>query len=146
MSIGSRIKDARLRKKLTQKELAQLVGVTNGAIANYEAGTSSPREPVMFKLLEVLEVDANYLFQDGYNNHTEELTYPELKLLSTYRSLDDSGKAFVEAVAEREAQRAAPMLPPSSIHTLAAHGEGSSLDEQTEAVSKLLAAHPEWNT
>lgn len=146
MSIGSRIKDARIRKNLTQRELASLVGVTNGAIANYEAGTSSPKEPVMFKLLEVLGVDANYLFQDGYENHVEDpvvLTLREQRLISRYRSLDDSGKSFVEAVTEREYNRVTSSYALGSVSTLAAHSEGASLEEQLDAAAKLLAAHPE---
>jgi transcriptional regulator with XRE-family HTH domain len=34
--IGKRIKEARLNLGLTQEELAEKIGVTKGAIANYE--------------------------------------------------------------------------------------------------------------
>lgn len=64
MSIGSRLKDARIGQKLTQEELARAVGVTKGAIGNYETGVSSPKEPVLIKLMEVLNIDANYIYQD----------------------------------------------------------------------------------
>lgn len=64
IGIGKRIKEARLNKGLTQEMLALLVGVTKGAIANYENGTSHPKEPVMYALIDALGVDANFLFQD----------------------------------------------------------------------------------
>ena len=35
MSIGSRIKELRIKNKITQEELAKKIGVTKGAIANY---------------------------------------------------------------------------------------------------------------
>lgn len=64
MSIGSRLKEARLRRGLTQEDLAKAVGVTKGAIGNYETGVSSPKEAVLIKLMNILGIDANYLYQD----------------------------------------------------------------------------------
>lgn len=64
LGIGKRIKEARLRKGYTQAALANLIGVTSGAIGNYENETSHPKEEVLYKLINTLEVDANYLFQD----------------------------------------------------------------------------------
>ncbi len=67
MSIGSRLKDARLARGLTQEGLAKLVGVTKGAIGNYETGVSSPKETVLFRLMQELTIDANYIYQDYFN-------------------------------------------------------------------------------
>lgn len=64
MSIGSRIKEARMNKKLTQEELAQRIGVTKGAIANYENQVSVPKLDILLKLMDCLECDANYIYQD----------------------------------------------------------------------------------
>ena len=64
MSIGTRIKEKRIAMGMTQKQLADKLGIKNTAIANYETGVSSPKESILFKLFEVLQCDANYLFQD----------------------------------------------------------------------------------
>ena len=64
MPFGNRLKEARLRLKMTQEQLAKEVGVTKGAIGNYESEVSSPKEDILIRLMEVLGVDANYLFQD----------------------------------------------------------------------------------
>ena len=64
MSIGTRIKEARQKNKLTQQALANKIGITAGAIGNYENGTSCPKEEILLALMDVLAVDANYLFQD----------------------------------------------------------------------------------
>lgn len=64
MGIGKRIKEARNKKNLTQTELADLIGVTKGAIANYENEISHPKESIMYDLINALDVDANFLFQD----------------------------------------------------------------------------------
>ena len=67
MSVGSRIRELREDKELSRAELADKIGVTIGAVSNYENEVSSPKEPILFKIMEVLEYDANYLFQDSIN-------------------------------------------------------------------------------
>lgn len=68
MSIGSRIKSARKEKGMTQEYLASLIGVTKGAIANYENEVSVPKIELLYKLMDTLNVDANYLYQDEMKN------------------------------------------------------------------------------
>ena len=87
MPFEKRLKEARIRKNMTQEDLAKAVGVTKGAIGNYESGVSSPKESILIKLMEILEVDANYLYQDFIR--TTALTDDELRLLSAYRAADD---------------------------------------------------------
>ncbi len=68
MTIGDRIKEARKSKGLKQSELAEMVDVTASAIGNYENNVSFPKESVLFKLIDALKVDANYLFQDSFGD------------------------------------------------------------------------------
>lgn len=99
MGIGKRIKEARERLGLTQKELGDLLGVTGSAVTNYENETSHPKEPIMYKMFEALHVDANYLFQDemkkspaSANAETGELGQDDRELLDDYHKLNGSGK------------------------------------------------------
>lgn len=64
MSIGSRIKQARELAQMSRRELATAVGVTPSAISNYENDISSPKDEVLYKIINVLGVDANFIFQD----------------------------------------------------------------------------------
>lgn len=86
MSMGSRIKEARLKKGLRQDELAALVGVQPSAISNYESDTSRPRENVLYKLFETLDVDANFLYQDMMPQKTEPERRIELETLAAHRT------------------------------------------------------------
>ncbi|MBE6721644.1 MAG: helix-turn-helix transcriptional regulator [Ruminococcaceae bacterium] len=99
MGIGKRIKEARERSGLTQKELSELLGVTPSAVTNYENETSHPKEPVMYKLFSALHCDANFLFQDEIKNspapvqtEAEELTHAEKHLIKNLRSLNNDGQ------------------------------------------------------
>jgi len=82
MSIGTRIKEARKNKGLSQAELARLLDVSQGAIGNYESEFSNPKESILWKLMEVLEVDANYLFQDMVDFSVKKKN-PDSKVLAT---------------------------------------------------------------
>lgn len=101
MSVGSQIKKARLSRNLTQKELADLVGVTKNAITNYERDYSSPKESVLYLLIRALHVDANYLFID-YLDHLppipDPLTSDESELLDLYRNADPAGRELATDV------------------------------------------------
>lgn len=104
--IGNRIKEARLNLHLTQEELAKRIGVTKGAIANYEKNTSHPKEAVIYSLIEALEVDANFLFQDCVKTRpTATLTPEALRIAKQYDDLDDFGKETMEYVLSRETDR-----------------------------------------
>ncbi|HEY5586378.1 MAG TPA: XRE family transcriptional regulator [Ruminiclostridium sp.] len=68
MGIGSKIKEARLSLGMTQEQLANKLGITKSAIANYENGVSHPKEDILYKLFSALNVDANYLFEGNYSS------------------------------------------------------------------------------
>lgn len=107
MGIGNRIKEARLNLGYTQEELAKLLGVTKGAVANYEIETSHPKEPIMYKLIEVLKVDANYLFQDCVKlpKEANDITLAEYEHIKKYRFITEhspDGASMVDTVLNRE--------------------------------------------
>ena len=107
MGIGYRIKEAREIQGLTQIELGRLVGVTGSAIKNYENEKSHPKEPGMYKLIEALKVDANYLFQDCVNlpKEVNDITLAEYDRIKKYRALDNPGREHVDTILQWESDR-----------------------------------------
>lgn len=107
MGIGYRIKEARENLGLTQTELGNIVGVTGSAITNYEKETSHPKEQIIYKLMEVLNVDANYLFQDAVKlpEKKNDVTLSEYNMIKRYRALDQHGQDTVSYILNREAER-----------------------------------------
>ena len=61
MTFGDRLRDARLQKGLTQEQLAQQIGVAKSTLTGYEKGNREPGVFKIKKILEVLEVDSDYL-------------------------------------------------------------------------------------
>ncbi len=107
MGIGKRIKEARNALGITQEDLAKVLGVTKGAVANYENETSHPKEPIMYKLFDALQVDANYLFQDVVNipKKSNDVTFSEYEMVKKYRYLSKyspAGSKTVDFILDRE--------------------------------------------
>lgn len=116
MGIGKRIKEARNALGLTQDELATALGVTKGAVANYENETSHPKEPIMYKMFDALEVDANFLFQDEMNctPYLNEATPEEFNcIIKKYRALDYHGRELIDIILQKEYERCAASQDPS---------------------------------
>jgi len=61
MLLSKRIKELRLERELTQKQLAALVGVSQKAIDYWERGINEPKASYVFKLSEVFNVSTDYL-------------------------------------------------------------------------------------
>ena len=107
MSVGSRIRELRESKDISRSELAEAIGVTVGAVSNYENEVSSPKEPILFKIMTALKCDANYLFQDSINFPNMDLTVSvaERDLIKKYRDLDSFGQETVSYILNRESER-----------------------------------------
>lgn len=107
MAFYDRLKEARTKKKLTQEKLAHEIGVAKSTYTGYEKGNSEPNMLVLSKLMDVLDVDANFLFQDEsrirYDTHA---TPAEMEhLVKKYRSLDQYGKEAVDSILDVECRR-----------------------------------------
>lgn len=160
MSIGSRIKELRIKRGLTQEELARQIGVTKGAVANYENEVSSPKIELMYKLFDVLQCDANYLHQDDMksNVYRDSSTPEEFEnIIKKYRALDEHGKDMVDMVLEKESERMAQLRQASapapaaepirfSKHLMvnAAHDDENSTAEDRRADDEMMMDDSEW--
>jgi Zn-dependent peptidase ImmA (M78 family)/transcriptional regulator with XRE-family HTH domain len=60
---GSRLRDARLAREMTASLLAERIGVSPGAISQYELRNTEPRPPVLARLATVLELPQAYFLR-----------------------------------------------------------------------------------
>lgn len=105
MAFIDRLKEARLRKGFTQEQLAEKIGVAKSTYTGYEKGNREPNVNTIGKLMETLEIDANFLWQDE-TTFPFELTYDEMEnLVKKYRELDSFGKNNVNQLLENEYSR-----------------------------------------
>jgi len=59
--LAKRLKQARLAKKLTQEQLANMVNTKKSTISNYENEYSSPSNEMLYDLANALEITTDYL-------------------------------------------------------------------------------------
>ena len=61
MALCDNIRNSRKNKNMTQKELAEQLGVSHNTISDWESGNHKPDADSIMLLCKVLGVDANYM-------------------------------------------------------------------------------------
>lgn len=74
MSLGKRIKKARLAKELTQKQLAKLLKVTDATINRYEKDLRKPDPQMLKAIADVLGVSVDYLLNGEEGKVTQPIS------------------------------------------------------------------------
>ena len=60
MNFGNRLKTLRIKKKLTQQQLADLLGLTKSVISAYENGLRYPAYDVLIKIARIFKVSTDF--------------------------------------------------------------------------------------
>ncbi len=89
--IGNRIRKYRKEKGLNQKQLAELIHVSNGRISNWEQGINRPDADILAELCRVLDVSPSLLL--GVTLSSEELNDDERNVIRAYRNKPDLQKS-----------------------------------------------------
>lgn len=84
----------RKRAGLTQKELAEKLGLSHNSISSWENGKNSIDIETLFEVCEILGVTINDMY-GGMAIKDATITVKERELLDSYRSLTQTGKNFV---------------------------------------------------
>lgn len=64
LTMGDRIRECRRKHNWTQDQLAEKVDISLAYISELERGLKMPSMPLFIKLVEVLDVSADYLLRD----------------------------------------------------------------------------------
>lgn len=122
MSFGTRLRDARKAKKLTQKELASKIRAAHNSISNWENDQNMPDPDTIQNLCWALDVQPNYFFNVDTTSPTPptivtpalSLSEEEQDIIVKYRCLDERGKSAVLNVLNHEYDS----LPGGKAHSL----------------------------
>ena len=61
VNMGEKLKSLRIEKNLTQKQVADRIGLGISAVSSYESGTRYPSYDVLVKLARIFHVSTDYL-------------------------------------------------------------------------------------
>ncbi len=79
--LGSRIKEARMRRGLTQKDLAKCICKCPSAVSGYENNTQIPPAETMISLASVLNVSLDYLVNNDPTYSVKGLTQAQQAII-----------------------------------------------------------------
>lgn len=92
VNMGDKLKALRIEKKLTQKQVANRIGLAISAVSSYESGSRYPSYDVLVKLARIFHVSTDYLLGisetrnidvSGLSNREIELILQLIDLLKT---------------------------------------------------------------
>ena len=100
MAFGNMEKSMVSIKSMTQKELAQALGISRATVAKYEAGLRTPNMDMIMKLSDVLGCTTDYLLGRTIFPYSE-LTTLEDKFLGAFFAADRSEQQAVWKILEK---------------------------------------------
>ena len=145
MSFTEQLKNARKSAKMTQEQVARALGIDKSTYCGYETGKRRPDVERIRELASLFAVKADELLEVELED-SRDVSDAEWLLIRRYRSLDSWGKGSVDSVLAREharCQQATALAQRYNLTAVAAHAGNATLEEQEEALVKLLDAHPE---
>ena len=136
-----RMKQARKSKKLTLKEVAELVGVTESAVSKYECSKAAPSDAVIKLFCEKLHISESWL-RTGEGEMEEETPAGLIEQLAKEHNLSMGHVALLRAVS-----RAFSELDEETFNRIMddLHQEINSIIASREAVdpSTVPVVHPQ---
>ena len=106
--LKDRIREARQQAGLKQKEVAQIIGVTESTYCCYEIGKREPDALKIKAIAEALNVSGDFLLELE-TTKAPVFTEAESQLMQIFRQLDEDGQAdclnLAKALLKRHAQK-----------------------------------------
>ena len=95
LTMGDRIKSARKNLGLTQEALAEKLDITLYYMGEIERGVKTPSLDLFVKLVEVLDVSADYLLRDRVSTGN---VYGDKRMARKLENLTPKQRAAIEAI------------------------------------------------
>ncbi|NLL75833.1 MAG: helix-turn-helix transcriptional regulator [Clostridiales bacterium] len=77
VKLGSRLKALRKEKNMTQKALADRLGLATSAICSYEIGSRYPSYEILIKIAAIFRVSTDYLLGVEKNRYIDVTDFSE---------------------------------------------------------------------
>ena len=98
-----RLKELRMNRGLSQRELAIIFKVSTGTVGNWEVGTREPDFNTLVNLAEYFNVSTDYLLGAsvlGLKEQSNTFSAEERRLIEGYREINAAGKKLVMQTVE----------------------------------------------
>lgn len=106
--IGDRIKERRKELKLTQVQIKELCGISNGNLSDFENGNKIPSANSLIALSKVLNVSIDWILTgENYCQNIQNVILSECEntLLHHFRDLDSNDQGEILDIMEMKIRR-----------------------------------------
>lgn len=95
--VGKRIKRLRTERGLSQRQVADAIGIKQPSLGDIETGESkNPAALTLIKLAKLFAIDPEHLLTGkGPHQAVNALSQDESELLQLFRALSEAGRAYV---------------------------------------------------
>lgn len=87
----------RQQKHISQQELANMLGVSNGCISLWESGARFPKYSMLIKLADLFQVPVETLTGSSFPEHSM-LSAEDASLLARYHGTSDEQRKLVRSI------------------------------------------------
>lgn len=107
MTVGEMIKELRIYKGLTQRQLGELCGMADSAIRRYESDRANPKLETLRKIADALDTSIDVLLGDNWEKYLPHLAEnePLRSVPGTSYYLDDETRELVQFMFENPEYR-----------------------------------------
>ena len=121
-TFGSRLKEARLRRDMSQEDIAKLVGISQITFSRYERNSQDPNTDTLWEISKILRVSTDWLLgehEDVIDHSSMEdadyelvISYPSVRVFIEEETLSreaiDDIDEYIGFIRERDRRRRRP--------------------------------------
>lgn len=93
--VAGRLRELRLARKISQKNFAGILGVSQQTVASWEGGRTEPAHNALREIANYFEVSTDYLLGHESANPGTWLSCEQKNLLASFDALNADGKKII---------------------------------------------------
>lgn len=94
--LRTKLKEYRLNKNMTQAEVANILGVRDSTITNYEKGHSEPKLEAILELCTLYDVNPTELLSESFGAIENTISTDEKYIIDMYKTLNHRDKHIIK--------------------------------------------------
>ncbi len=95
MEFKSNLRNLRIKNKISQENLASIVGVTRGAVAQWENGFNLPSNIALIRIADYFDVSLDYLMGRTEERNSHDSAEDQTSISARYERLTETQKLIV---------------------------------------------------
>lgn len=102
MNFGTRLKQLRKEKEISQEDFAKKIGVSRSAIGNYETNQNMPTADILNKIADILECSLDYLMCKSDIRYPNKVNIDEIDIAfaTGIKGLNKENKEIAKSIIE----------------------------------------------